>query len=126
MRIGEDGSPRLPEAHYASVVDLASLAMLVDVPRVFIDWRLDDHDAERVIRALHANHVFGESFARWGHSWLAAARALMSFDGRCDGCAAVIDLTADDAREVDVETITSGEGSGALVKGAISPVISHL
>lgn len=92
----------------ADLVDLTTLAMLLDLPDAFTGWRLDDDDAERVIHALHESRVHGQPFYRWGHSSLIAARNLLQFAGSCDGCGDPIDLRGVAARDnVHVHTVDS-------------------
>ncbi|BBZ55211.1 hypothetical protein [Mycolicibacterium phocaicum] len=81
------------------LVDLTTLAMMCDLDDPFVTWRFDDDDAERLILALHESRVPGSMHHRWGHSSVAAARNLLQFNGRCDGCDHEIDLTEDDARD---------------------------
>ncbi|MCK0173881.1 hypothetical protein [Mycolicibacterium sp. F2034L] len=89
----------------ANVVDLTTLAMMLDLEDAFTSWRFDDADAERLILALHESPIHGEPSYRWGHSSVAAARNLLRFDGDCDGCGATVDLSDSDARrQVHVHT----------------------
>lgn len=46
--------------HGADLVDLATLAMVLDLSDAFVSWRLDDDDAERVILAIHESPVYGD------------------------------------------------------------------
>lgn len=89
-RIGDDGSlgGALVDLarHRADLVDLTTLAMVLDLPDAFTSWRLDDDAAERVILALHESPVYGAPSYRWGHSSVVAARNLLQFNGYCDGC----------------------------------------
>lgn len=90
----------------ADLVDLTTLAMVLDLRDAFVSWRLDDDDAERVILALHESPVYGGPINRWGHSSVAAARNLLRFDGDCHGCDAPIDLSEADARDkVHIHTV---------------------
>lgn len=82
----------------ADVVDLTTLAMMLDLSDAFTTWRFDDDEAERLILALHESPVYGEPFYRWGHSSVSAARNLLRFRGDCHGCGATIDLSGADAR----------------------------
>lgn len=92
--------------HGADLVDLATLAMVLDLSDAFVSWRLDDDDAERVILAIHESPVYGGPENRWGHSSVAAARNLLNFDGDCHGCGAPIDLSEADARDrVHIHTV---------------------
>ncbi|MDH6197997.1 hypothetical protein M2272_004653 [Mycobacterium frederiksbergense] len=83
----------------ADLVDLTTLAMLLDLKGAFANWRLDDDEAERVILALHLSPVYGDPFYRWGHSSVVAARNLLRFGGDCHGCGTAIDLSEADARD---------------------------
>ncbi|WP_235733201.1 hypothetical protein [Mycolicibacterium neoaurum] len=83
----------------ASLVDLTTLAMLLDLPDAFEDWRFTDEGAERMILALHETPVHGRRRYRWGHSAVAQARNLLAFSGKCDSCDDEIDLTGPDARD---------------------------
>ncbi|WP_396917017.1 hypothetical protein [Mycolicibacterium sp.] len=90
----------------ADLVDLTTLAMVLDLSDAFVSWRLDDDDAERVILALHESPVHGEPHHRWGHSSVAAARNLLRFGGDCHGCGAAVDLSEADARDrVHIHTV---------------------
>jgi len=80
---GLDGSVLGRWVYRAEVVDLATLAMMLDLREAFTSWRLDDDDAERVILALHESRVYGRPFYRWGHSSVIAARNLLQFEGDC-------------------------------------------
>ncbi|MBB2989668.1 hypothetical protein FHR72_001131 [Mycolicibacterium iranicum] len=97
-RIGDEPGGILNLSRFsADVVDLTTLAMLLDLPHAFTRWRLDDDDAERVILALHESRVHGRPSYRWGHSSVVAARTLLHSDGDCDGCGTPIDLSGHDA-----------------------------
>ena len=61
---GLDGSMLDLRRYRADLVDLATLAMVLDLPDAFTSWRLDDDDAERVILALHESRVYGKPFRR--------------------------------------------------------------
>lgn len=102
-RIGDDGGldgSALATRHYgADVVDLTTLAMLLDIDDAFTSWRLDDDVAERVILALHESPVHGRPRNRWGHSSMVAARNLLAFNGYCHVCEDPINLTGEDARD---------------------------
>lgn len=88
------------------LVDLATLAMVLDLSDAFVSWHLDDDDAERVILAIHESPVYGGPENRWGHSSVAAARNLLKFDGDCHGCGVPIDLSEADARDlVHIHTV---------------------
>jgi hypothetical protein len=109
-RIGDDGGldgSMLDTRRYRTdLVDLTTLAMLLDLPDAFTSWRLDDDEAERVILALHESRVHGAPSHRWGHSSIVAARNLLSLDGYCDGCGDPINLGGADARDnVHVHTV---------------------
>lgn len=94
------------EASYADLVDLTTLAMVLNLSDAFVNWRLDDDDAERVILALHESPIYGDPINRWGHSSVAAARNLLRFGGGCHGCDSPIDLTEADARDkVHIHTV---------------------
>ncbi|MGW0157848.1 hypothetical protein ACWDUN_00860 [Mycobacterium sp. NPDC003323] len=81
------------------LVDLTTLAMLLDLPDAFDDWRFTDEEAERIILALHETPVHGNRRDRWGHSTVAQARNLLGFWGNCHSCHDEIDLTNADARD---------------------------
>ncbi|MEZ0339896.1 hypothetical protein ACAG25_07925 [Mycobacterium sp. pV006] len=84
----------------ADVVDLATLAGLLDLgDDVFTDWRIDGEDAESIVLRLTDCRLPGEPFGRFGHSTMVAARNLLRFSGRCDGCDDLIDLRGSDARD---------------------------
>lgn len=108
-RVGDDGGlgSVLDTWRYrADVVDLTTLAMLLDLPDAFTTWRLDDDDAERAILALHESPIHGAPSYRWGHSSLIAARNLLRFRGYCDGCGDPINVGDADARDnVHVHTV---------------------
>lgn len=90
----------------ADLVDLATLAMVLDLSDAFVSWRLDDDAAERVILAIHESPIYGGPENRWGHSSVAAARNLLKFEGDCHGCGAPIDLSGADARDlVHIHTV---------------------
>lgn len=90
----------------SNLVDLATLATVLDLDEAFTTWRFTDDDAERVILALHESRVGGGPFLRWGHSSVSAARNLLHFSGRCDSCRDEIDLRGVDARdEVHIHTV---------------------
>lgn len=92
--------------YLARLVDLTTLAMMLDLSDPFETWRFDDDDAEQLILALHESRVRGGIHYRWGHSSVVAARNLLSFNGKCDGCGQEIDLTDVDARdEIHVHTV---------------------
>lgn len=102
-RIDPDGGlgGAVLDARGAELVDLTTLAMLLDLGgEAFTNWRLDDDAAERVILGLHLTAVYGDPYHRWGHSSVAAARNLLRFDGDCQSCGTAIDLTASDARDL--------------------------
>lgn len=89
-----------------NLVDLTTLAMVLDLGDAFTSWRFDDDDAERMILALHESGVHGSPFGEWGHSSVVAARNLLKFNGKCDGCGRPIDLSGDDGRDqVHVHTV---------------------
>lgn len=109
-RIGDSGSlggATVDLARYrADLVDLTTLAMVLDLPDAFTSWRLDDDAAERVILALHESPVYGAPSYRWGHSSVVAARNLLQFNGYCDGCNDPVDLGSMDApSHVHVHTV---------------------
>ena len=81
------------------LVDLTTLAMMLEVPTAFDDWRIDDDEAEHVILALHESPVFGDESYRWGHSSVAAARILLAHGRQCMGCDDEFDLSEHDARD---------------------------
>ncbi|GAA2531782.1 hypothetical protein [Mycolicibacterium diernhoferi] len=83
----------------SNLVDLATLAMVLDLDDAFTTWRFTDDDAERVILALHESRARGGPFLRWGHSSVSAARILLNFNGKCDSCDEEIDLRGIDARD---------------------------
>jgi len=88
------------------LVDLTTLAMVLDLPSAFDIWRFDDDDAERAILALHETPIHGRVAYRWGHSSVAAARILLRCNGKCACCAEEIDLSGHDARDrVHVHTV---------------------
>lgn len=109
-RIGDEGGldgSLLDTCRYrADVVDLTTMATLLDLPDAFTTWRLDDDEAERAILALHESRVPGAPLNRWGDSSLIAARNLLRFNGYCDGCGDPIDLAGADARgNVHIHTV---------------------
>lgn len=106
-RIGDEGGATLNLRRYrADLVDLTTLAMILELPDAFSSWRLDDDEAERVILALHESGIYGKPFYRWGHSSVVAARNLLQFSGICHACKDLIDLSDADARDrVYVHTV---------------------
>ena len=102
-RIGDDGGldglTRSTGRYDADVVDLTTLAMLLDIEDAFTSWRLEDDVAERIVLALHETPIHGRPHNRWGHSSFAAARNLLAFSGLCHGCGDRIDLSCVEARD---------------------------
>ncbi|MGV0741042.1 hypothetical protein [Mycolicibacterium sp. XJ870] len=94
------------DAYGADLVDLTTLAMVLDLRDAFVSWCLDDDDAERVILAIHESPVYGGPINLWGHSSVVGARNLLRFNGDCQGCGTAIDLSEADARDkVHIHTV---------------------
>lgn len=92
--------------HSSNLVDLTTLATVLDLDDPFTTLRFTDEDAERAILALHESRVGGSPFYRWGHSSVSAARILLSFRGTCHSCGEDVDLRGEDARgQVHVHTV---------------------
>ncbi len=109
-RVGDEGglggSMMNLRQYRADLVDLATLAMVLNLPDAFTSWRLDEDAAERAILTLHESRVYGKPSYQWGHSSVIAARNLLRFRGYCHGCEDPIDLEGEDARDnVHVHTV---------------------
>ena len=88
------------------LVDLTSLALMLDLQDPFDTWCFEDDDAESMILALHESRGYSGPRYRWGHSSVAAARNLLEFRGHCHGCGEYIDLTESNARDkIHVHTV---------------------
>ncbi len=87
------------ELRRSDLVDLGTLAMLLDTPELVTGWRLESDAAEQVILTLHDHALYGRPYQRWGQSSMAAARKLLHFRGACEACRTGIDLTSADARD---------------------------
>jgi hypothetical protein len=109
--VAADGNPRSAvfdrPLHQPNLMDLTTLATTVDLEmRIGDGWRFDGEDATKLETALDECRYLSAPDSRFGHATVAAARTLLRFWGRCDGCEQVIDLTGTDARDqVFVHTV---------------------
>jgi hypothetical protein len=108
--IGDDGDPGCAVVDLPSwgteLVDLTTLAMMLDLRCATTAWRLDGDAAVKMALALTECRYQSEPGNRFGHTSMAAARTLMRSGGTCDGCDNDIDMSGPDARdEVYVHTV---------------------
>jgi hypothetical protein len=86
--------------HRPNLMDLTTLATTVDLEMgIASEWHFDGDDATRLELALDECRFLSAAESRFGHSSGAAARTLLRFWGRCDGCEQLIDLTRPDGRD---------------------------
>jgi len=110
--IGDDGDPGCAIVDLplwgAGLLDLTTLAMMLDVRCAVTEWRLDGDAAVKLQLALEECRLRSEPDSRFGRTSLAAARTLLHSGAACDGCDSDIDLTGPDARDqVYVHTVDS-------------------
>jgi hypothetical protein len=108
--IGDDGDPGCAVIdmpfYGAGLVDLATLAMVLDLRSAVTAWRLDGDAAVKMKLALTECRFRNETDSRFGNTSIAAAHTLLRSGGTCDGCDNDIDLSGPDARdEVYVHTV---------------------
>jgi hypothetical protein len=108
--IGDDGDPGCSVIDLpfwgAGLLDLTTLAMVLDLRCAVTAWRLDGDAAVKMELALSECRHRDEPDSRFGHTSLAAARTLLHSGGACDGCDNDIDLTGPEARDqVYVRTV---------------------
>jgi hypothetical protein len=101
-RFGTDGGRRAAAfdrpLFKPTIMELSTLAMTVGV-HLAIDsaWRISGVAAETLDRALDDCRYISPPTSRFGHNSMAAARTLLQFSGRCEGCARTVDLAGSDA-----------------------------
>jgi hypothetical protein len=110
-RVRADGPPEAAtfdhQLFQPNLLKLSILAEVLDVePDLADSWRFDGHDAVKLDLTLTERCLGGAPDSRFGHNSMAAARQLLRFCGRCDGCEQGIDLSSPDARDrVFVHTV---------------------
>jgi hypothetical protein len=108
--IADDGDPGCAVVDLpfwgAGLLDLTTLAMVLDLRCAVTAWRLDGDAAVKLNLALTECRFGSEPDSRFGHTSLAAARTLLHSGAACDGCDSDIDLSGPGARdEVYVHTV---------------------
>lgn len=103
-RVGASGDPLDATfdrpLYRPTIMELSTLAMLVGVHIAIDDvWQIDGEDAVKLDRALDDCRYISPPASRFGHNTMAAARTLLQYYDRCEGCGQFVDLARSDARD---------------------------